>query len=113
MATTDPESTRPQTPPKPGDRLLCGLALATGGLVAFDLVLILAGYDKHPHFPWERLPGSYALLGALFSLVLLAAARLLRRPLAAFAETVETVELDEAAEAAEAVVPTKTAPTDA
>ncbi len=99
MATTDPESPRSQTPPKAGDRLFRGLALATGGLVAFDLVLILVGYDKHPHFPWERIPGSYAILGALFSLTLLVDARILRRPLAAFAEAVEPDDSDGPAQA--------------
>lgn len=83
MAATESDPSRPQTPPPPGGRLLRGLALATGGLVAFDLVLILAGYDKHPHFPWERLPGFYAVFAALSAAVLLAGARLLRRPLAA------------------------------
>lgn len=62
-------------------RIVMGLGIACGLLVVLDIILALAGVDKHPHFGWERWPAFYAVFGFVMCSLLVLASRFILRPL--------------------------------
>jgi len=61
---------------RPGSvsKIIRTLALVCAALVAFDFF-----FEKHGHYSWESFPGFYALFGFVSCVVLVLAAKQLRR----------------------------------
>lgn len=62
-------------------KLLFALYAAGGVLLLVELLYLVTGYDKHPYFDWEKIPGYYGLVAFAASLVLVVFARFVLRPL--------------------------------
>ena len=77
--TRDPNSPLWFQKPANFRRVLVGLFVACAGCVVLDVVFWFIGFDKHPHFRWEQWPGFYAVYGFVACVVLVLAAKQLRR----------------------------------
>ena len=67
--------------PKNVRRVIVGLFGACGFFFLLDVVFVLTGFDKHPHFQWEQWPGFYAVFGFVACVLLVLISRFLLRPL--------------------------------